>query len=721
MAEFEKRKLLPEDINRGQKVDGNSGLSPTEFNAMVEGILYAQENGGGGDSQSFRRFNIKQQYGGGNIDLTIDVRLEDMNATVGSVGDLLSASPTLSNFSGSVVGVDWEATVTDIRFMDNYIMVVTDKVDEYISGGKVIYAIGDYFQEIILCGGISGGATSSVSITILTNNLNSNIIEISQLKEYATRSQSLWFAKSKDTVWSMSIQDTFADYYSDETPAYLSIKSANTSSISVSGVLITEKSTDETDKTLSVEGMPADGKATGDAIEKVRGEIVAGVTIKETTLVGEDENGGNIYKQTFSNGYEAQFVAPKGAQGKQGERGEQGEQGIQGENAVTLTIGTVVSGDVAKVENVGTPTNPILNFTLPRGEKGAVGGLLYRHLIGFKIFTRVANAPTNQVATCEIISEKETAYSYDELYEYLEQNGCVDEGENSFISIKSLYPLNAVSSTMANCGLASRLSPKSIGIFHNVSVDTNKNVLTGSLSVVHSSPAEGDIVMYYISEPSAINEGEGSTPLTDVQINGTSIVTDGVADIPIAGINKLGLISSSSSAKGLYIDEKGSGYIVKATDTEILNKTQIYRPITPSTLDYAVKVGVTTNTIELTDGEKEAAQEWLGITGGTLYLHKIVIRASDSIKNYQFEFQITSTKADAYTLSDFDIMTGSAVALMPYCYRVVGDEGYKIASALEIILDENNEWLMSWAYDGQLLENSVVSASPTLTDTVIQL
>lgn len=47
-------------------------------------------------------------------------------------------------------------------------------------------------------------------------------------------------------------------------------------------------------------------------------------------------------------------------------------QGPQGK-AGTITIGKVTSGDSASVENVGTPENAVLDFTLPKGDKGEKG------------------------------------------------------------------------------------------------------------------------------------------------------------------------------------------------------------------------------------------------------------------------------------------------------------------------------------------------------------
>lgn len=79
----------------------------------------------------------------------------------------------------------------------------------------------------------------------------------------------------------------------------------------------------------------------------------------------------------------------KGDQGLQGIQGIQGVQGVKGDTgakgdrgatgaAATIRIGTVTtgaSGSEAVVTNVGTANDAVFNFTLPRGEKGADGGI----------------------------------------------------------------------------------------------------------------------------------------------------------------------------------------------------------------------------------------------------------------------------------------------------------------------------------------------------------
>lgn len=63
---------------------------------------------------------------------------------------------------------------------------------------------------------------------------------------------------------------------------------------------------------------------------------------------------------------------PRGPQGVQGIRGEKGDKGDTGE----LSIGTVTTGEAgsqASVVNVGTSTDAILDFVIPRGDQGIQG------------------------------------------------------------------------------------------------------------------------------------------------------------------------------------------------------------------------------------------------------------------------------------------------------------------------------------------------------------
>ena len=78
------------------------------------------------------------------------------------------------------------------------------------------------------------------------------------------------------------------------------------------------------------------------------------------------------------------FVIPKGETGAKGDPGPQGPVGPQGEtgaqgipgNAATIRVGMVSQGDPDTppiIRNVGTDTDAVLNFIIPRGEKGDTG------------------------------------------------------------------------------------------------------------------------------------------------------------------------------------------------------------------------------------------------------------------------------------------------------------------------------------------------------------
>lgn len=78
------------------------------------------------------------------------------------------------------------------------------------------------------------------------------------------------------------------------------------------------------------------------------------------------------------------LVLPKGAKGEKGDTGPKGADGAQGQTGAkgdkgdtgatpNLSIGTVTSGTEAAATITGTAEAPVLNLTLPKGEKGDKG------------------------------------------------------------------------------------------------------------------------------------------------------------------------------------------------------------------------------------------------------------------------------------------------------------------------------------------------------------
>lgn len=69
-------------------------------------------------------------------------------------------------------------------------------------------------------------------------------------------------------------------------------------------------------------------------------------------------------------------------------------------------------------------------------------------------------------------------------------------------------------------------------------------------------------------------------PVTDVQINGVSIVSSGIADVPVASSNDFGAVKTNTSY-GTGVTASGMLYLYKALESNIKAGTTEYRPIVP--------------------------------------------------------------------------------------------------------------------------------------------
>lgn len=104
-----------------------------------------------------------------------------------------------------------------------------------------------------------------------------------------------------------------------------------------------------------------------------------------------------------------------------------------------------------------------------------------------------------------------------------------------------------------------------------------------------------------------------NTKVSDVKVNGTSVVENGVADIPLIKNVKdsVGLVKMNL-AGGIRTNDLGL-YLDTPTESELSQKKTVNAPLKPSHIDKIVKYGITTNTLPLTEEEQTAAKNWLGI------------------------------------------------------------------------------------------------------------
>lgn len=146
-----------------------------------------------------------------------------------------------------------------------------------------------------------------------------------------------------------------------------------------------------------------------------------------------------------------------------------------------------------------------------------------------------------------------------------------------------------------------------------------------SLSIVNELPSTGSKMTLYLVPKEGTNldvydEYIWIEQTSSFEHLGTTAVdlTDYVKNTDYATQDIGGVVKTHVSV-GTMMTADGFLQVVRASDADITNKTNASKPIVPKSLDYAVKTGITTNTLELTDDEKASARTWLGAVGSTQY------------------------------------------------------------------------------------------------------
>lgn len=130
--------------------------------------------------------------------------------------------------------------------------------------------------------------------------------------------------------------------------------------------------------------------------------------------------------------------------------------------------------------------------------------------------------------------------------------------------------------------------------------------VAGQLLRVKAINDDGTIVLETVA-------GGGGGGISDVQVDGTSVVDEGVAKIPIASKTTYGAVKLAG--QGVKIDD-GSLYTEYAVRSMIDSRNYYYQPITPAYLDYALKAAMSDGKGEAwTETEQIAARERLSCYG----------------------------------------------------------------------------------------------------------
>ena len=183
----------------------------------------------------------------------------------------------------------------------------------------------------------------------------------------------------------------------------------------------------------------------------------------------------------------------------------------------------------------------------------------------------------------------------------------------------------------------------------------------------------------------------------DVQVAGISVLADGVATIPLAGYNRLGVVQLDPAGFAAASVE-GKLALVPPTDAQISTHTHTQRPITPSCMDYAVKAAMCDGKgAAWTDGEQKAARERMGVVGfaemkhiTTLVIEEetnvLIVDLGKQCKICRFYYTFPETISTGYTYVEVS-NTNTAYYNMSGC--AINNKKYldyiRIASALKPI------------------------------------
>ena len=152
--------------------------------------------------------------------------------------------------------------------------------------------------------------------------------------------------------------------------------------------------------------------------------------------------------------------------------------------------------------------------------------------------------------------------------------------------------------------------------FANIAGDPydNSNLASALNAKQDELPSQtGQSGKFLTTNGTAISWGDVTFPVTDVQINSTSILSDGVAYIPIGTSSALGVYKVNPN-QGISAYSAGDLVIISASEAELIAKTHNYKPIVPSKLDIAVREGLGNNSLTWTDAYKASARNTIGAT-----------------------------------------------------------------------------------------------------------
>lgn len=239
----------------------------------------------------------------------------------------------------------------------------------------------------------------------------------------------------------------------------------------------------------------------------------------------------------------------------------------------------------------------------------------------------------------------------------------------------------------------------------------NQDIASLQSKKVGYSEVENGKLMMYSDESKAILLAELDLPkgtVEDVQINGSSIVTDGVANVPIASPTQLGLVKTDNIgggyATGLMQNSTSGQLYVNTASNDDINNRRLRKEIDASNIPYAVKSAITAPVSatdpEYTESEKASARERIGASGEYRLLADIMITE----ENKRTSNVIISTDMDGRPIN---LSKLRVIALSPIMTNDASTNPSGYVSVLSVILKSQVAVSAEMSHGGRRIESAI--------------
>lgn len=369
-------------------------------------------------------------------------------------------------------------------------------------------------------------------------------------------------------------------------------------------------------------------------------DVEAGVSVEvgstETLPAGSDatvENVGTPNHLVLKFGIPQGEKGEDGAEGREGPRGPAGKDGVDGKDAKingvnTLTLNATNGLTLTQNGNVATisgktiqdsVTSEALNRSnadteLQRQIDAIVASSDVTDIVG--TYAQLLAYDTSTLPPNSIIKVLQDESRDNETTYY---RWVITEGVGSWVLIGEEGPYYTKSESDG------KFVPKTTTIngkalSENISLDAND---VGAATSVQGAKADTAVqpsdlgTAAYASTTDFATSTQGTkadSAIQGVQINGTDLTPDenNKVNIPVATGSVFGVVKCVATYGISAPNGAGIPTIVKATDADITEKDNNYKPIVPANLDLAVREGLGNNSLTWTDAYKTSARNTIG-------------------------------------------------------------------------------------------------------------